>query len=189
MSRWVRTLRRPETDGPKRIVRAIYEMAGGEPMIDLGCGECLLTSGLKGVFVDMDRRAGTPSDAIIADITKAPDLLGRRFNLGIMTDVIEHLTRADGESLLKKLSYCCSAILVFTPTGPLWLSESPGPHAHRSGWTPEEFYVNGWNIWEWPIFHSFDEGHIHGAFWAWNFPHRPANPTLEDVAKLAEIKL
>lgn len=178
-----------DPDEPKRIVRAIYEMAGGGPMIDLGCGECLLTSDLKGVFVDLDRRSNTPADAVIADITNLPDLFGCRYKLAIMIDVIEHLTRSDGESLLKKLPYHCSAILIFTPIGPLWVGDAPGPHTHRSGWTPEEFYVKGWNIWEWPIFHSFSEGHVHGAFWAWNFPHRTTNPTPEDVAKFAQVKL
>lgn len=191
MSRWLRTVRPGFTEAPraKAIVKAIYDLAGGEPAIDLGCGECLLTDGLQGVFMEVEPRDKTPKTAIIGDIMDAPRRFGHRtFNLMLLIDVIEHLTKDNGRALLAGMWLNCGAQLVFTPTGEMWLSEDPGPHVHRSGWTPEEFWTEGWNIWEWPIFHAFSNWGSHGAFWAWRFKHKET-PTPEAIAKLAGISL
>lgn len=185
---WVRSTKPGAECNPKKIVRAIYDLAGGEPMIDLGCGECLQTEGLKGVFMDINPRPGSPVGTVVADIRDAPLAFhDKHFNLCILIDVIEHLYKEDGQKLLAEMYTLCSAILLFTPTGELFIKADDGPHCHRSGWYPQEFWKMGYVIWEWPIFHSWEPDTYHGAFWAWKFKDRKT-PDVDTVAESAGVK-
>lgn len=68
-----------------------------------------------------------------------------------MLDVIEHMTRAEGERILRLLSWLeAKQIIVFTPKGFMEQSHDAwnlgGEHwqTHRSGWLPADF--PGWAI-------------------------------------------
>lgn len=188
---WVRTYRGGSGDETRRIVLALYEMAGGEPMIDLGCRSAALTVDLKGTWMDIDPQPDSPKGTVVGDIRDAPTIFSamkKQFNLAILTDVIEHLEKRDGEILLPELTWIAKSVLVFTPIGKLWITDLPGPHTHRSGWYPEEMEQNGFTIWEWPIFHKLNDGNVHGAFFAWKFFNGNSR-TVEAVAKLANVSL
>jgi hypothetical protein len=187
-NQWTRTWRAGDKDESIRIVHALYRLTGGPPMIDLGCRSAQLTRRLEGTWVEVDPQPDTPTGAVIMDLRRAPlEFAGETFNLMILTDVIEHLERKDAITLLREMKPLASGYLIFTPTGLLDPFQSDGPHAHRSGWTPEEFFQNGYTVWEWPIFHHFPGGAIRGAFWAWKLKERQLS--VEEVATNSRVNL
>lgn len=190
--RWAVTDRIGTREETIRIVDAIYQMSGGAPMLDLGCRSAPLTRNFQGCWMECDPQPDTPPQAIIGDIRTAPKVfVGWKFNLLIMTDVIEHLTRQDAIDLLAEMAPLCRSLLVFTPTGP-WLTnpQATDPHSHKSSWMPAEFYDDGSLIWEWPQFHHMPDGVILGAFFAWKQRRSRAKSfTVEEVARLAKVQL
>lgn len=138
-------------------------------MIDLGCRSAVLTRDLSGVWMDIDLISESPRNSVHGDIRLAPDMfLGSIFEIAILTDVIEHLTKSDGLSLIERLPRISSAILLFTPVDYIPTPAGVSPHGHLSSWYPEEMWINGWTVWEWPTFHR-ELTWICGAFFAWKF--------------------
>lgn len=94
-------------------------------VIDIGCGIgrwCLISSkyakSVVGIDYDGNLIAKARKDAsapnieyIIGDVTK--DLDGRRFDLALLTHVIEHIENAD--VILKELHEVCSTLIVEVP--------------------------------------------------------------------------
>ena len=162
-------------------------------MLDLGCRSAQLTRDLNGDWMDIDRVSDSPATMIEGDIRDAPQVFAdKNYDLLIMTDVIEHLTQSDGGKLLKRLLQkrpkgrsICSGALIFTPTGELDIGR-PGPHAHHSGWYPEDFYAKGFVVWEWPVWHRFADQSIRGVFFAWKLRK---TTTASDVSKLSGVTI
>jgi len=160
--------------------------------LDLGCGQATETQNMiPHVLIDLRLREAperSPDDLIVCDFTLAPQMFQTwRFGTCYMIDTIEHLHRAQGEKLLPEIEALCDRVAVFTPLGELWVTpESDNPHAHRSGWTPAEFEQRGYHVWEWPIYHKWPDGHVHGAFWAWK--DRSGSLTPLELAKLACVQ-
>lgn len=167
-----------------RIVSSLR--ISGKPCLDVGCGSAGHTKALpRCVFVDVDKAEGTPGEMIVWDIR---DILnspvgGMRFGTAYLLDVIEHITKEEGKKLLSDLQSISERVVLFTPLGELWISDDPSPHAHKSGWTPED--LPGWNSWTWPVFHKFADGNTHGAFWAWW--SKDQNPSPRSVATQAKV--
>lgn len=69
-----------------------------------------------------------------------------------LMDVIEHLPKQEGVSLLKETEGLVKKqIVVFTPLG--FMEQDDGEwNTHRSGWLPEDFKV-GWKTFVFPNFH------------------------------------
>ena len=125
------------------------------------------------------------------DIRWAPDLFrrdNRRFNLAVMTDVIEHLLPADADKIIVDLEPFTKATVIFTPCGPWRLDPTAtDPDSHKSSWMPGDFAAKEWTVWEWPSFHGPVDGQILGAFWAWRF--RDGQPTVQAVAERAGVAI
>jgi len=155
----------------------------GLPALDLGCGTASHTRKFSNcVFMDIDQTPHTPSGMIvwdIRDVLNSP-VKGQRFGTVYLLDVIEHITKEEGRRLISDLQTMAERIVLFTPLGDLWISDDPSPHAHKSGWTPED--LPGWNTWTWPEFHRFADGGVHGAFWAWW--SKGVNPTPASVEEM-----
>lgn len=93
-----------------------------------------------------------------------------------MLDVLEHMSRENGEACLAEaLRIARSQIVVFTPLGFMPQSYGPGEldawgmngrawQTHRSGWDPEDF--PGWEILGCRDFHRNAAGQVYGAFYA-----------------------
>lgn len=190
-SGWPRTMRRGDGSEFARIVKSLYEFYGGAGVLDLGCREAPATRHFQGVWIDLEPLFEEPHAVIIKGDIRNFDsfnqVTSRHFSLLTMFDVIEHLTREDGLSILDRATNYCDSAMIFTPTGELWVHDPVGqsPHDHRSGWYPEEFWENGWTVWEWPIFHQND-GSVHGAFMAWKGPR---TISVKECAEAAGVKL
>jgi hypothetical protein len=88
-----------------------------------------------------------------------------RFDAIYLLDVIEHMTREDGEDVLwEAVVYGAKQVVVSTPNGFLeqegdaWGLGGEGWQKHRSGWVPADF--PGWTI------SLYDNGHPQGGFTA-----------------------
>lgn len=172
----------------KAILTAIYDLAGRGDMIDLGCGAAHVTKNFRGVLVDEVVQQNPNLPVAKMDLRNAPDhFQGRDFNLLVMTDVLEHLTDKDARKLLDEMDLLCRAMVIFTPVGP-WLMDpkSTHPDVHKSAWTPEQFWADGWEVLEYPTYHRYEGGQFLGAFWAWKFRDK-ITPTVDDVFYKAGI--
>lgn len=155
-------------DARALCLRIVKHLLGSHPVLDLGCGESILTHDSPGVFIDIEPRDHGPT-AIKEDIRNVsaykdkiqPD------SVACMIDVVEHLTRADALDLITALRQHVTGFLIFSPVGSHSVSDLAGPHTHRSAWEPFEFVHAGWNVIEMPTFHRYHDGYIHGAFFAW----------------------
>jgi len=186
---WPRTWRAGSGGESRAIVHALYHAAGGAPMIDLGARSAPLTRTLEGTWVEVDPQHDSPSGTLSMDLLEAARTLSG-FKLVVLTDVIEHLPLAAGKWLLSEgIRQLGTACVVFTPVGDYCVSDATSPHAHRSGWHPETFWRNEWAVWEWPAFHRFDDGTIHGAFFAWHGWGANPLPTAAELATVAGVPL
>jgi hypothetical protein len=85
-----------------------------------------------------------------ADIRELGDHFGPgEFDAVVALDVIEHLSREEGERLLLSVERIAARrVLVFTPNG--FLPQPPSddnPHQeHRSGWTLHDFVSRGYRV-------------------------------------------
>lgn len=172
----------------KAILDALYERAGRGSFLDLGAGEAHATKDYNGVYVDLVVRPTAPGKTMQFDIREAPERLKQhRFNMALMSDVIEHLTDDDARKLLRELKPLTRSRVIFTPVGPYWMQpEATDPDSHKSAWYPEEFHANGWSVIEHPTYHRFKDGKILGAFWAWKW-EAGIQPTAESILLRAGI--
>ncbi len=131
-------------------------------VLDVGCGKnsparflpdtCKLLVGVDGYRPDLERAraAGTHDELILSDIRD----LRRHFQAGqfdacIALDVVEHLTREDGFSLLGNLERIARRrVVVSTPNG--WLPQSAEERGdyqeHLAGWEPAELRRRGYRV-------------------------------------------
>jgi hypothetical protein len=187
---WARMNRKNDFPEHKAILTALYELAGGPRMLDLGTGEAHITKNFEGDYVDLVIRPTAPGKTIRDDIRNAPKrFAGFKYNLLIMGDSLEHLTQSDGADLLEDMEKICGATAIFTPVGPWKLNpEATDPDSHKSAWTPEMFWFSGWEVLEMPTCHRFEGGEFLGAFWAWQF-RNAVTPPAEAVLQHAGLDL
>jgi len=133
-------------------------------VIDVGCGNGQITRMLTRLgpklqtayLVGVDiwpnywKEARTVyHDLIKCDIRKLP-IQSSSFDLAIVTDVLEHLTKEDGYGLLKTIEDVArNQVFVFTPVGysPKESLEDKNPwQAHKSGWHPHELKARGYRV-------------------------------------------
>jgi ubiquinone/menaquinone biosynthesis C-methylase UbiE len=143
------------------------ELSRCDTVLDLGCGHDSLIQYFNIPFsvgvelfdpsLQESKRKGIHSQYIKADIRKI-EFKPKSFDAVIATEVLEHLTKQEGEELLNKIGkWARRKVIVTTPNGYLWSSCLDGYaknplQQHRSGWTVDElrrlgfrvFGSNGW---------------------------------------------
>jgi hypothetical protein len=187
---WARINRPMPHEEYKAILTALYEIAGGPKLLDLGVGEGHVTKDFDADYVDLVVRPTAPAKTIKDDIRNAPKRFARfHYNSFLMSDVIEHLTVGDALTLLEGMESVSSCTFIFTPVGPYHIQpQATDPDSHKSAWWPEVFWMKGWEVLEIPAFHRFPNGEILGAFWAWQFRDTIA-PNAEEVCHRAGLSL
>lgn len=190
---WPRIQRKGEFNENRAVLEALFKLAGGRSVLDLGCGEAHVTQNFPGaILVDSVVRQNRHVPVIQIDMRHAPrfePITSRRFDLLYMGDSIEHLLRRDALDLLTDMQRYVRAMAIFTPVGPWNVDErSELPDAHKSGWYPEEFSAAGWSVAEYPSYHRWEDGGQLGAFWAWHWIGGDT-PTPEQVYRVAGIDL
>lgn len=137
----------------------IRELMDCESVLDLGCGRhsmipiipsFIRTTGVE-LFEPHYREAVEKArhDKLIqADITKI-EFEDNSFDAVVLMDVIEHLSKDEGEKLIKKLErWARKKVIVFTPNGFLHQDEyADNPYmVHQSGWECAEFKNKGFCV-------------------------------------------
>lgn len=72
-----------------------------------------------------------------------------------LIDVVEHLEKEESKKLLSETIAIVNKVVVFTPNG--FMPQDDGEwNTHRSGWTPQDFVGDGWEVYIFPNFHYVD---------------------------------
>lgn len=173
-------------DESRRIVAAL-NTPWNDPL-DLGCGAAHYTKEMPGVLlIDCLKMDGAPSNVHLTDIRNVSGYAsGRRFGTVYLLDVMEHLTKEEGKKLLSDLYEVSDRIVFFTPLGELWVTNDDHPYSHKCGWLPKEAEDLGFTVWEWPVFHKWEDGKTFGAFWAWR-DRDTESPSVDEISEIAGV--
>ncbi len=136
-------------------------VGNADSLLDVGCGFPspiqLFASRLKTVGVDafgpsieLSRKHGIHNDYVQADVTEINKKFEQQsFDCVIALDVIEHLTKEQGLTLLEHMEKIAKKqIIIFTPNGFLFQApykDNPWQE-HKSGWTVEEMQARGYKV-------------------------------------------
>ncbi len=141
--------------------------SGNRTVLDLGCGEGDLMEGISsgenwritGVELYQEAweesiRKGIYKKVVRSSITDLPGtVLGNKFDIVFLSQVIEHLKKKDGETALKIWEGLAKKrIIISTPVGfikfsPIEAIEVDNPlQKHLSGWSPSEFTKRGYVV-------------------------------------------
>lgn len=156
----------------KRTKRIFSSLEPTDRIIDVGCGirPCPAFPCKQYIciephyeYADVLRQWQLPYTKPIVVQEKAEELsrFPRKGTTVLMLDVIEHLPRGDGESMIRLLEEFDHAV-VFTPLG--WYEQGQeNPDAwgfnggywqqHRSAWQPSDFDKYKWTVTVWPVWH------------------------------------
>jgi 2-polyprenyl-3-methyl-5-hydroxy-6-metoxy-1,4-benzoquinol methylase len=145
-----------------RILRRLVLDGGCDSLLDVGCGErspiAFFAEDIQyrvGVdahspSIERSRIAGIHSDYVLANVLEiGAKFAPVSFDCITLLEVIEHLSRADGEKLLDQCERIArKKVIVSTPNGFVpQLSEPDNPlQEHLSGWTAEEFRNRGYEV-------------------------------------------
>jgi hypothetical protein len=154
------------------VVRAICGDTAGKSMVDLMCHRAPYTPMLgfeQRTYVDIqDRQFDFEEEKqyfICSDVLEFLKYVpGRKYDVAICSDGIEHLTIVDGFTLLIRMRYNATKSIIFTPLGEYNLNAEDTPDAHQSGWLPSNLSDDYAKI----IFPDFHPSLNVGAFFAFN---------------------
>jgi len=127
----------------------------------------------------LSRLLGPRENAVVINqdaITFLKSLPDSSFDAIVLTDVLEHLEKADGMRLISEVERVSSSVVgIFTPLGFMpqhfastqdsWGFEEVELQTHRSGWLPGDFSQH-WKFHIAQNAHVSDEGEDFGAMWA-----------------------
>ena len=145
-----------------RILRQKVLAGGCDSLLDVGCGECSPVAHFASEVryrvgvdthlpsIERSRIAGIHSDYVVANIREIGEIFpARSFDCVTPLEVIEHLSRAEGEKILEQCERIARVkVVVSTPNG--FVLQPPtvdNPfQEHISGWTAEEFRGRGYEV-------------------------------------------
>lgn len=137
------------------------ELSGMTSVLDVGCGARSPLSKIPKTFrsvgvdifkesIEKSKKLGIHDDYIIGDVTRLEDKIGKKsFDAVIALDLIEHLSKKQGEKLLMTLERIAQKkVIVMTPNG--FYRQEPyekNPYqVHKSGWTTQDFESRGYRV-------------------------------------------
>ena len=136
------------------------ELAACRSCLDVGCGnhsfipllEFDYTAGVENfapAFEDA-KKAGTHNEFCLADVRDiGKHFAENQFDCCVALDVIEHLTKKDGHTLIRDMERIArKKILLFTPNGflPQTSLYNNDLQEHLSGWTADEMMALGFKV-------------------------------------------
>lgn len=127
------------------------QLSGSYSVLDVGCGRCSILAACKNKktlykvgldfyepYIVKSKLMGIHDQYILADVRQGLPFPSKSFDCVIASEVIEHLTKADGLRMIKELERVAkNKIILTTPNG--FLEAFPGPEDN-----PEEKHISGW---------------------------------------------
>jgi hypothetical protein len=153
--RWVQKI----CPAPRRYLQALILRHGFRTGLDVGCGEysplsSLRTYGFRSVGTDVSptrlevsRTRGLHDDYVLGDVRRV--LFDEKFDVVVLSHLIEHLSREEGMDLLRRAESLASRVVyVETPNGFREQPDLNGDPAqrHLSGWFPHDFEGRGYSV-------------------------------------------
>ena len=150
---------------PRWIEHLKRGLADCDTVLDLGCGynspiqycDVPFSVGveLHDPYLEESKKKGLHNEYIKADIRKM-ELKPKSFDAVIAIDLLEHLTKQEGYTLIKKMeTWARKKVIITRPNGYLWQNgyDDNPLQEHKSGWSVKElrdlgFKVYGMNGWE-----------------------------------------
>lgn len=135
------------------------ELEDCHSILDLGCGWNSLVRSLEpghyavGVdcfrpYLQQSKAKGIHADYVLADV-RTVAFQPRSFDLVLACDVLEHLDKDEGQSLLRKMELIArKKTVIFTPNGFVSQDEydENESQVHLAGWTPSELRGLGYEV-------------------------------------------
>ena len=138
------------------------EVKSGLTLLDVGCGSnspiqrfsktFKYSVGIDGFQPSIDRSnaKGIHNEYVLMNVMDIETKFNERsFDYVIASDLIEHLTKADGEKLISMMEKIArKRVIIFTPNGFLEQREYDGNkyQVHLSGWEVDEMRKKGYNV-------------------------------------------
>jgi len=144
---------------PRRLLQALIVRDDLQTGLDIGCGESspfsdLHARGFRSTGLDVSparlevsRQRGLHDDYVLGDIRTVA--FEHRFDVVVLSNVIEHFSRDDGMDLLRRVESLASRIVyIETPNGFREQPDLNGDPAQRhfSGWFPHDFEGRGYTV-------------------------------------------
>jgi len=144
---------------PKRYLQELIRTNDLRTGLDIGCGEgsplaSLRATAFRSTGIDISsenlaasRDRNTHDEYILGDFRSAK--LDGKFDVVVLSHVIEHFTRDEGEKVLRRAeSLAQRLVYVETPNGFLeQLATAQNPfEQHLSGWFPHDFEARGYTV-------------------------------------------
>jgi 2-polyprenyl-3-methyl-5-hydroxy-6-metoxy-1,4-benzoquinol methylase len=131
--------------------------------LDVGCGRGIIGSLLRiyrepsrvvgldmfDPYIDFCKKLGVYTELIKQDLRKPPlPFRDNEFDLSVAFEVIEHLRKEDGASLLRELERVSRTVIISTPNHYFHQSEYEGnPYQeHLSRWTTSDLKKRGYSV-------------------------------------------
>ena len=104
---------------------------------------------------------------IRADVIRSEHpIFKQHYDVSTCLDGIEHLHKADGWTMLRRLEKISDIQIIFTPLDPFCIDlKATNPEAHRSLWQPGDL-----PDWGHVVFSKWHQKYNIGAFFSWNSP-------------------
>lgn len=137
------------------------ELEGMKSVLDVGCGARSPIGKIPKTFhaigfdvfeesVAVSKKIHIHDDYILGDVRKVNALVpAKSVDAVIALDLIEHLTKKEGEQLLSAMERIAKRkVIVMTPNGfyPQEPYEKNPYQVHKSGWTTQDFRSRGYNV-------------------------------------------
>lgn len=144
---------------PRRLLQALIVRDGLRIGLDIGCGEASPLSDLRkwgfrstgldvsSARLEVSRQRGLHGEYVLGDIRTVA--FEHRFDVVVLSNVIEHFSREDGTDLLRRVEGLASRIVyIETPNGFREQPDLNGDPAQRhfSGWFPHDFEGRGYTV-------------------------------------------
>ena len=137
----------------------LRELSDHRSVLDLGCGPhsmiAILPSHIRKVGVELHEpyyretlSKGRHHETIQTDLNHV-EFEENSFDAVVLLDVIEHLTKEEGNALIQKMQrWARKKVIVYTPNGFVHQDEyDENPlQKHRSGWIVEEMLAKGFKV-------------------------------------------
>lgn len=154
-----------------QILKAICGNTAGKSVLDLCCCKSPHVPQLgfeKRTYVDIqDWGLDFPEEQLYFFQRDVFNFLNdcEHFDVAVISDGIEHFTKAQGITLLFLMQSRSAKQIIFTPLGDYLIEKktTDNPDSHKSGWLPKDF--PGWGIIELANFHPTLGI---GAFFSWH---------------------
>lgn len=137
------------------------EVKNCKTLLDVGCGSnspvqtfnknlhCVGVDAFQ-PSIDRSHEKGIHDEYLKIDVLDIQKQFGENsFDAVAALDLIEHLTKEDGNRLLDQLdAVAIKKIFIYTPNGFLEQGDRENNpwQVHLSGWTPEEFIIRGYKV-------------------------------------------